>query len=201
VGQDIFALGNPFGQERSLSAGVLSAGRDLGARLRGVLQTDAALNPGNIGGPLLDSDGRLVGIGLFVEGPGAHAGINFALSAGTLNRIVPLLLAKGQVERPELGFVSVSEPEARYIFGVGEGVLVGAVEEGSPASRAGLRGLRPTKTKTAPEIGDIIIGLRGRSVDSSEALWDMLEQEPSGASLPFDVMRDGKKIKVVVSGF
>jgi S1-C subfamily serine protease len=192
VGQDLFALGNPFGMDHSLSAGVLSAGRDLGAKMRGVIQTDAAINPGNMGGPILDSEGNLAGMGFFMEGPNSHAGINFALSAGTLNRIVPILLAKGQVERPALGFVSVAEPEARRRFGVARGVLVGSVDEGSPAARAGLLGLRGALA------GDTIVGLGGRPVDNSEALWDLIEQEPFGAPLAFDVLRGGRRVKVVV---
>jgi S1-C subfamily serine protease len=198
VGQDIFALGNPFGMDISLSAGVLSAKRDLNAKLRGVIQTDAAINPGNIGGPILDSEGRLVGMGLLVEGPGAHSGINFALSSGTLNRIVPLLLAKGQVERPVLGFVSVAGPDARRRFGVGKGVLVQSVDKGSPASRAGLMGLRSSKVHGGPEVGDVIMGLGGKRVDDSDALWDLIEQEPPGAPLPLDVLRDGRRIRVVL---
>jgi S1-C subfamily serine protease len=198
VGQDLFAIGNPFGQDYSLSAGVLSASRDLTSSLRGVIQTDATINPGNIGGPILDSVGRLVGMGFDIEGPRSHSGVNFAISSGTLNRIVPLLLAKGQVERPLLGFVSVRDEDALYYFRVEKGVLVREVEPGTPASRAGLMGLRPSKTGMGAEIGDIIVGLRGKAVQNSEALWDMIEQEPAGAPLAFDVLRDGKRIKVVV---
>jgi S1-C subfamily serine protease len=192
VGQDLFALGNPCGRDHSLSRGVLSAGRDLGAALRGVIQTDAAINPGNVGGPILDSEGSLAGMGLFVEGPGSHAGVNFALSAATLNRIVPILLAKGQVERPELGFVSVAEPDARLRFGVARGALVGSVDAGSPAARAGLRGLRQSGA------GDVIVGLGGRPVANGEALWDMVEQEPPGAPLALDVLRDGRRVRIVI---
>jgi len=203
VGQDIFALGNPFGMDHSLCAGVLSAGRDLSSKLRGVIQTDAAINPGNIGGPILDSDGNLVGMGFFMEGPNSHAGINFALSSATLNRIVPILLAKGQVERPALGFVSVAGPEAERYFGVKKGVLVDSVDNDSPASRAGLLGLRSVKAVLGTvgprwEIGDVIIGLGGRQVEDSETLWDLLEQQPPSAPLSIDVLRDGKKIQVVL---
>jgi len=198
VGQDIFAIGNPFEMDHSLSAGILSAGRDFSARLRGVIQTDAAINPGNIGGPILDSDGNLAGMGLFMEGPGSHSGINFALSARTLNRIVPLLLAKGQVERPVLGFVSVGDYHARYLFKIEKGILIGEVEPDTPAYRAGLRGLRSSEADRGLEVGDVIVGLRGKPVDNNETLWDIIEQEPPGAPLPFDVLRDGKRVKIVV---
>ena len=198
VGQDLLALGNPFGMDHSLSLGILSAERDLSAKFRGVIQTDAAINPGNIGGPLLDSEGNLAGMGFFIEGPGAHSGINFALSARTLNRVVPLLLAKGQVERPALGFVSVGLAEARYFYKVEKGVLIKSVDMDSPAFRAGLTGLQTSKTGGGLEPGDIIVGLRGKPVDNSEALWDLIEQEPSEAQLPFDVLRGGKRVKIVV---
>jgi serine protease Do len=96
-------------------------------------------------------------------------------------------LAKGQVERPALGFVSVAEPEARRRFGVERGVLVGSVDGGSPAARAGLRA------------GDIVVGLGGRPVADSDALWDLIEQEPPGAALVLDVLRGGGRVKVVVA--
>ena len=198
VGQDIFAIGNPFEMDHSLSAGILSAGRDLSARLRGVIQTDAAINSGNIGGPILDSEGNLAGMGFTMEGPGSHSGINFALSTRTLNRIVPLLLAKGQVERPVLGFTSLGYEDARSLFKVERGVLIREIEPDTPAYRAGLRGLQPSKTGRGVDVGDVIVGLRGKSVDNSEALWDLIEQEPPGAPLSFDVLRNGKRVKIIV---
>jgi 2-alkenal reductase len=111
---------------------------------------------------------------------------------------VPILLAKGQVERPELGFVSVGDTDARYRFGVAGGVLVGSVDEGSPAARAGLRGLRPPGARGAAGMGDVIGGLGGRPVGDSEALWDLIEQEPPDAPLALEVLRDGGRIGVVV---
>ncbi|MDR2697828.1 MAG: trypsin-like peptidase domain-containing protein [Holophagales bacterium] len=198
VGQDLFALGNPFGMDHSLSAGILSAERNLNTKSRGMIQTDAAINPGNIGGPILDSDGNLVGMGSFIEGGISHSGINFALSTSTLNRIVPILLAKGQLERPALGFESVADSEARSVFKVEKGILIKSVATDTPAFRAGLKGLQLSKTIDRYDVGDVIVGLRGKHVDNSEILWDLIEQEPSGAALPFDVLRNGKRIKVVV---
>ena len=198
VGQSLFAIGNPFGMDYSLSAGILSAMRDTASGSRNVIQTDVAINPGNLGGPLLDSEGRLAGIGFFVEGPGSHSGINFALSSSTLNRIVPIILASGQIERPSLGFVSVSDNDARLFFGVQKGILIHSIEPDTPAAKAGLRGLQRSKTGRGAEIGDIIVGLRGKAVNNSEALWDLLEHEPPGTPLPFDVLRDGKRVRIVV---
>ncbi|MCL1892997.1 MAG: trypsin-like peptidase domain-containing protein [Holophagaceae bacterium] len=199
VGQSLLALGNPFGMDYSLSEGVLSAIRGQTSDSRHLIQTDVAINPGNIGGPILDSEGRLVGMSVFFHGPGSHAGINFALSASTLNRIVPLLLAKGQVERPELGFVSVSDLDARSYFQVEKGVLILEVEPNSPAFRAGLKGLQPSNTGRGIEIGDVIVGFSGKAITNSETLWDLIEQVPPKTLLSFDVLRDGKRIKVVVN--
>jgi len=198
VGQDLFALGNPFGMDHSLSAGILSAERNLNTKSRGMIQTDAAINPGNIGGPILDSDGNLVGMGSYIEGGISNSGINFALSTSTLNRIVPILLAKGQVERPAIGFESVAELETRRVFKVERGILIKSVTPDTPASRAGLRGLRISNNSDGYEVGDVIVGYRGKPIDNNETLWDLLEQEPSGAALQFDVLRNGKRIKVVV---
>jgi S1-C subfamily serine protease len=199
VGQDIYAIGNPFGMDYSLTSGILSAIRDAAPEYRGDMQTDAAINYGNIGGPLLDSEGRLAGMGVFVEGPPAsHAGINWGLSSGTLNRIVPLLLQKGQVERPTLGFVSLQTDVASNYFSIKKGVVIHYVEADSPAHRAGLRGIQPSKDGRGIQLGDIIIGLRGKAVDDSKALWDLIEQEPAEVPLSLDVMREGKKVKVML---
>ncbi|MDR2560983.1 MAG: trypsin-like peptidase domain-containing protein [Holophagales bacterium] len=200
VGQDLYAIGNPFGMGYSLSSGILSALRDSGSGPRGTIQTDAAINYGNIGGPMLDSEGRLAGMGIFIEGPQlSHAGINLGLSSGTLNRIIPLLLEKGQVERPVLGFVSLPAIVAGNYFSVQKGVVIQYVETDSPAFYAGLKGLRPSKDGQVPVLGDIIVGLRGKAVDNQEELWDLIEQEPADGPLSFDVVRDGKRIKVIVS--
>jgi len=200
VGQDLYAIGNPFGLDYSLSSGILSALWDSGSGPRGAIQTDVAINDGNIGGPMLDSEGRLVGMGFFIDGPQmSHAGINFGLSSGTLNRIVPLLLEKGKVERPVLGFVSLSASVAGSYFSVQKGVVIQYVEADSPAFYAGLKGLKPSKDGRVPELGDVIVGLRGKAVDNQEALWDLIEQEPADGPLSFDVVRDGKRIKIIVS--
>ena len=200
VGQDLYAIGNPFGMDYSLSSGILSALRDSGSGPRGAVQTDAAINYGNIGGPMLDSEGRLAGMGIFIEGPQiSHAGINLGLSSGTLNRIVPLLLEKGQVERPILGFVSLSAAVAGSYFNVQKGVVIQYVEADSPAFYAGLKGLKPSKDGRTPTLGDVIVGLRGKAVNNQEELWDLIEQQPADGPLPFDVVRDGKRIKVIVS--
>ncbi|MEW8585649.1 MAG: trypsin-like peptidase domain-containing protein, partial [Candidatus Thiodiazotropha sp.] len=146
VGQKVFAIGNPFGLDYTLTTGVVSAldrslseGRD-GIAIDHLIQTDAAINPGNSGGPLLDSAGRLIGINTAIYSPsGAYAGIGFAVPVDTVNRVVPELIAKGRYVRPSLG-ISVDEEINRVILDKLdlEGVLVLQVEVGSAAEQAGL---------------------------------------------------------------
>src|SRR5262249_55989667 len=132
VGQRVLAIGNPFGLDQTLTTGVISAlGREIKSVtevvIPNVIQTDAALNPGNSGGPLLDSDGRLIGVNAAIYSPsGAYAGIGFAIPVDTVNQVVPELIAKGKVgkvERPGLGVRPADEQIARRL-GVRRGVVV-----------------------------------------------------------------------------
>ena len=144
VGQKVFAIGNPFGLDWTLTTGIVSAlDRSLPgqgeALVQHLIQTDAAINPGNSGGPLLDSAGRLIGINTAIYSPsGASAGIGFAVPVDTLNRVVPQLIAFGRYQRPTLG-VEVDEDWNRrlqHAFGV-RGVVILSVAPGSAAARAG----------------------------------------------------------------
>ena len=145
VGQSVYAIGNPFGLDQTLTTGVISAlKRRLptagGRELSDVIQTDAAINPGNSGGPLLDSAGRLIGVNTAIFSPsGSNAGIGFAIPIDTVNRVVPELIRRGRVPTPGLGIVSASEQAASRL-GV-EGVVIVRTVPGSPADRAGLRGV------------------------------------------------------------
>src|SRR5207247_8626687 len=118
VGQNAFAIGNPFGLDQSLTKGIISAlGRELKSDsprpLKNVIQTDAAVNPGNSGGPLLDSAGRLIGVNTAIYSPsGANAGIGFAIPVDVVNRIVPELIRNGRVPTPGIGIVAASEAVA-----------------------------------------------------------------------------------------
>ncbi|HZU53227.1 MAG TPA: trypsin-like peptidase domain-containing protein, partial [Holophagaceae bacterium] len=118
VGQGVIAIGNPWGLDHSLSTGVVSAlnrtlAMEFNTELSGVIQTDAAINPGNSGGPLLDSAGRVIGMNAYIPpATGASVGIGFAIPIDTLNRVVPLLIARGQVFRPRMGFSALSGPRA-----------------------------------------------------------------------------------------
>src|SRR5437868_10484155 len=145
VGQAAFAIGNPFGLDQSLTTGVISAlkrrlptsgGREIG----NVVQTDAAVNPGNSGGPLLDSAGRLIGLTTAIISPsGSNAGIGFAIPVDTVNRVVPELISKGRVPTPGIGIVAANEAVATRL-GI-EGVVVVRALPGLPAAEAGLHGI------------------------------------------------------------
>ncbi|MGQ9725360.1 MAG: S1C family serine protease [Tepidimonas sp.] len=172
VGQKVFAIGNPFGLDWTLTTGIVSAlDRSLpnergGPPIEHLIQTDAAINPGNSGGPLLDSAGRLIGINTAIYSPsGASAGIGFAVPVDTVMRVVPQLIKTGRYIRPALG-IEVDEQlnqRLRGIIGV-DGVYVLRVTPGSAADKAGLRGVEAGPDGLTP--GDVIVAIDGRPVQS-----------------------------------
>ena len=209
VGQMVMAIGNPFGLDHTLTSGVISAlGRDIltgfSTHIVDAVQTDAAINPGNSGGPLLDRAGRLIGMNTAIRTTtGISAGVGFAIPVDTLNRVVPVLIAKGQLHRPELGIVTFP-PAATASLGAKRGIAVDSVTPGGLAERAGLRGLRIRPGAKEPieladvVLGDVIVGLNGHPVESDTQLMDLLELEPPETLLGFDVLRDGKLIRIVL---
>ncbi|HEX4955047.1 MAG TPA: trypsin-like peptidase domain-containing protein [Thermoanaerobaculia bacterium] len=202
VGQKVFAIGNPFGLDQTLTTGVISAlGREIESvtrrPIRDVIQTDAAINPGNSGGPLLDSAGRLVAVNTAIYSPsGAYAGIGFAIPADTVNWVVPQLLQYGELIRPTLGIEAVAERWAQRL-GVEEGVLVYRVQEGSGAEKAGLRGTRQISRRDF-ELGDVILELEGKKVASWDDLLLALERRRAGDRVKLTVERDGRRRTVDV---
>jgi 2-alkenal reductase len=198
VGQAAFAIGNPFGLDQTLTTGVISAlQRRLptseGREIADVIQTDAPINPGNSGGPLLDSAGRLVGVNTAIFSPsGASAGIGFAVPVDVVNRVVPQLIRSGRVPNPGLGIMAGEEATAARL-GI-EGVVVVRTLAGSPAARAGLRGVDPR----TGEIGDIIVGVNGRPVRRLSDLTEELERIGVGQSLQLLIERDGRRTTVPV---
>lgn len=202
VGQSVFAIGNPFGLDQSLTTGVISAlGREIESVTRrpiqGVIQTDAAINPGNSGGPLLDSAGRLIGVNTAIYSPsGASAGIGFAIPVDTVNRIVPELIRSGKVTRPGLG-VQIAEDQIADRLGV-RGVLIVEVVQGSAAAKAGLR---PTRREASGRVrlGDVITGIDGRKVESSNDLFLALEKYKVGDTINVSLLRDGKTVQARVT--
>ncbi len=202
VGQKVFAIGNPFGLDFTLTTGVVSAlGRTIpaltGRKIQDVIQTDAAINPGNSGGPLLDSAGRLVGINTQIASPsGASAGIGFAVPVDTVNRVVPELIAHGRMVRPQLG-ISAAPEWVLHRAGV-EGVLVMSVARGSAADRAGLRGTSRADDGTIV-LGDVIQGLGGRKVAGLDDLYGALEEHKPGDRVRIHVLRAERNVDVDVT--
>ncbi|WP_243295179.1 S1C family serine protease [Geothrix mesophila] len=202
VGQSVSAIGNPFGLDHTLTRGVISAlGREIGTgyntHILNVIQTDAAVNPGNSGGPLLDSAGRLVGMNTAIAAAtGASVGIGFAIPVDTLNRVVPLLIAKGRLEPPRMGFETLGSYEAQQIFGITRGLVVKVVDPDSPAGRAGLRALEVDASGRVKTMGDILLGYQGRQIENEGQFMAMLEIESPADEVVFDVLRDGRVIKV-----
>jgi len=202
VGQKVIAIGNPFGLDQTLTTGVISAlGREIESvtrlPIKGVIQTDAAINPGNSGGPLLDSAGRLIGVNTAIYSPsGASAGIGFAIPVDTVNRVVPQLIRYGKIIRPGLG-VQVAEDQLTRELGL-TGVLIVDVAPGSPAAKAGIR---PTMRGALGRVklGDVIIAIDGKKIESVNDLFLLLEQYKVGDMITIAVLRDGKRRQVKVT--
>jgi S1-C subfamily serine protease len=202
VGQKVFAIGNPFGLDFTLTTGIVSAlGRTIpaltGRRIEDVIQTDAAINPGNSGGPLLDSAGRLIGVNTQIASPsGTSAGIGFAVPVDTVNRVVPQLLEHGKIVRPRLGIVPAQEWVLRRA-GV-EGVLILQVAEGSGAAKAGLRGTK-RDDQGALVLGDVIQSIDGHPVGSLDDVYAQLERFKAGDTVPVGILRNGEAQSVDVT--
>jgi S1-C subfamily serine protease len=200
VGQAVLAIGNPFGLDATLTTGVVSAlGREIQSvtrrRISGVIQTDAAINPGNSGGPLLDSAGRLIGVNTAIQSPsGASAGIGFAMPVDIVNRVVPQLIARGRLERPDLGFDPLADRVMTRTFGPRKGVMVGQVYRGSAAARAGLQGV--TIDGRRVYAGDLIQAVNGKPVADWDALMDAIEALPLGSTAQLDIERNGQRLRV-----
>ncbi|RMH02867.1 MAG: PDZ domain-containing protein [Planctomycetota bacterium] len=201
VGQRVFAIGNPFGLDHTLTTGVVSGlGREIvgvaGNVIRGVIQTDAAINPGNSGGPLLDSAGRLIGVNTAIKSPtGASAGIGFAVPADTVNRVVPEIIRTGRPPRAVLGITMLDDAIARA-NGI-DGVVVSEVLPGGPADRAGIRPLQETADGRTL-LGDVILGVGGTRVHSRRELILELASHRPGEEVEVLIERDGREIGVKV---
>ncbi len=195
VGQRVYAVGNPFGLDNTLTVGVVSAlGRELqspsGRTIRDVIQTDAAINPGNSGGPLIDSHGRLIGVNTAIYSPsGANAGIGFSVPVDTVKRLVPQLIATGRAVQPGIGVSILSDDLARR--SEVEGVVIRSVQPRGPAARAGLEGLRRTARGWA--LGDLIVAVNGRPVKTIDEMAQVFEDAGVGAVVTLTVARDGKE--------
>jgi len=201
VGQRVYAIGNPFGFDHTLTTGVISGlGREIKSvtdrPIQGVIQTDAAINPGNSGGPLLDSAGRLIGMNTAIISPsGSYAGIGFAVPVDTINRIVPQLIKNGVVKKPGLG-IQVIESDLLRGSGI-VGAIVANVLQNSPAANAGLIPLgRDTRGRI--QLGDIIIEVDDKPVTDGDDLLNILDEKEPGDKIQIKVLNNGEERTVTV---
>jgi S1-C subfamily serine protease len=195
VGQLVIAIGNPLGFQATVTAGVVSAlGRSLRSRsgrlMDDITQTDAALNPGNSGGPLVTSHGEVIGVNTAVIS-GAQ-GLCFAIASNTVQFVVGRLIRDGRIRRSYIGVAGQNAPVARqyvrfYGLGISSGIRVATIEPKSPASRSGLRE------------GDLIIGFAGQEVDGIDRLHRLLTDERIGVPTPLSVIRLTEKLEVSVT--
>ena len=200
VGQQVYAIGNPFGLDQTLTTGVVSAlNREIESfnnrTIKGVIQTDAAINPGNSGGPLLDSAGRLIGVNTQIASPsGASAGIGFAIPVDEVNRIVPRLIRDGRFVRPALG-VTAGTADLRQALNLPAGVALVQVTPGGPAARAGLQPFRRGRGN-AIIAGDVITAVDGERVSDFDDMLATLERHQPGDKVTLTVWRAGQVRKV-----
>ena len=198
IGQTVIAIGNPFGLQRTLTQGIISAlDRELpteGFReVAGVIQTDAAINPGNSGGPLLDSAGRLIGVNTAIRSAsGSSAGVGFAIPVDLVNRIVPSLIARGRAPLPGIG-IDPFPPEQVARAGI-RGVVINRVGRGTPADRAGLR---PVNRQTG-DLGDVIVAVNGKRIESVTQFAAELDRVGVDNTAELTVVREGRERKVSV---
>jgi S1-C subfamily serine protease len=199
VGQSVYAIGNPFGLDQTLTTGIISAlGREIksvsGIPIKEVIQTDAAINPGNSGGPLLDSGGKLIGVNTAIYSPsGAYAGIGFSIPVDVLTWVIPELIKYGKIKRPSLG-IEFASPQQSARLGI-EGALILGLTEGGAGKTSGLV---PTYRNQYGKIvlGDIILGIDNAEVTNSNDLVLILEKYKPGDKVEVTVLREGEKIKV-----
>ncbi len=200
VGLEVFAIGNPFGLGRTMTKGIISSlnrtVRSPNDRLiKGVIQTDAAVNPGNSGGPLLDKHGRMIGMTMAIKARvGQSSGIAFAIPVNTIKRVVPQLIRYGRVIRGDLGILEA--------YPTGQGLLVWQLQPGGAAERAGIRG--PAVYRRGPYLvidrsaADVIVAIDDQPVRTFEELISYAENKKPGDIVVLTVIRDGQRIKIPV---
>ena len=204
VGMRVFAIGNPFGLERTLTSGIISSlNRSLQIRgnytIKSIIQIDAAINPGNSGGPLLDSHGRLIGMNTAIASKtGQSSGVGFAIPVNLMSRVVPELIEHGRVIRPETGI--------ERVFETGQGLLIARISPNGPADRAGLRGPRVERRRRGPFVfeqvdrsaADLIVTVGGKEVVTVDDFHAAIERYKPGDSVEIAVIREGRQLNVTV---
>jgi len=203
VGREVYAIGNPFGLDTTLSAGIVSAlGRTITSmtdrKIYNAIQTDAAINPGNSGGPLLNCCGQLIGVNTAILSPsGAYAGIGFAVPSDTVSRIVPQLIKRGRVTRAGLGMQLLPDHVSRRA--AIEGVAIYTIFERTPAASAGLQGLRITPGNRLL-FGDIITAVNDIKVTTIEELQSILDPLAPGDRVTLSITNNSaaRKTEIVL---
>ncbi|KAK9831013.1 hypothetical protein WJX74_000091 [Apatococcus lobatus] len=202
VGQQVYAIGNPFGLDHTLTTGVISGtGREIesggtGRPIQGVIQTDAAVNPGNSGGPLLDSSGEAIGLNTAIYSPsGANSGVGFAIPMDIVRSSVEQIIKYGKVVRPVLGISFL--PDTQFEEAAGQGILVLKVAPQGPAAKAGIKGTsRDDNQHTI--LGDVILSMNGAALDNSSDLYRELDKYRPGQSIDLELMRGELKEHVTI---
>jgi S1-C subfamily serine protease len=208
VGQKIFAIGNPFGLERTMTIGIISSlERTLrsktGRLIKGIIQIDAALNQGNSGGPLLDNEGTLVGMNTAIATlTGENTGVGFSIPANTIRRVIPQLIQFGEVRRASLGI--------DLFWKTDQGIGVARTQEYGPAYKAGIQGLKVERKvvrsgnrlfetiEADKSSADRILAIDGNGVNSTDDLLDVLDMFKPGQEVMVTVLRQGRKLQVPV---
>ncbi|MFV1966906.1 MAG: S1C family serine protease [Pirellulaceae bacterium] len=206
VGQKVLAIGNPFGLDRTLTAGILSSlNRTLpsgtGRDMKSIIQIDAALNQGNSGGPLLNSRGKVIGVNTAIASRiGENSGVGFAIPINTIKRVIPQLIEHGRVIRPVIGIDSVYETE--------RGLVIIKLVPGGPAERAGLRGFRFRRVRESrgPYIyertyvdrkyADVVLAMDGKEIATGDELLDYIEGKKPNDTVIVRVLREGREVEV-----
>ncbi|MEZ6058806.1 MAG: trypsin-like peptidase domain-containing protein [Planctomycetaceae bacterium] len=204
VGMKAFAIGNPFGLERTMTTGIISSlNRTLpvtrARSIKSVIQIDAAINPGNSGGPLLDSHGRLIGMNTAIaSSTGQNSGIGFAIPSNLIARVVPELIQHGRVIRPEIGILEVLRTE--------EGLRVLRLDPSGPAAAAGIRGPSVRRQKRGFVVfeyedraaADLIVGVNDRKTLKVDEFLSEVESYRPGDTITVRVLRDGEPVSISV---
>jgi S1-C subfamily serine protease len=206
VGQIVYAIGNPFGLERTMTTGIISSlNRSLptraGRTMKSIIQIDAALNRGNSGGPLLDTRGRLIGMNTAIaSSTGENTGVGFAIPIDAVKRVVPQLIANGKVTRPEAGISRVYQTE--------QGLVIATLTPGGPAERAGLRGFRIVREqkrrgpftyeerKIDRSQADLIVAVDGEKLTTADAFLSLIERHLPGDRATITIRRDGQLLDI-----
>lgn len=210
VGQRVYTLGNPFGLEGTLTTGIISnLNRTLPSRINGremksIIQTDAAMNPGNSGGPLLDTAGRMIGMNVAIATKtGQSAGVGFAIPINRIRQVVPQLIKHGKVVRADAGIIAVAE--------IDKGLQIVQTNRGGPADKAGLRGWKTVRRQVTRgplvydverqdrSAADVILAVDGQTVETASAFVEKIEEHRPGERVVLTILREGQQVQVPVT--